>query len=243
MRLAILALILCALPLHADPAPSPSVERAFKLSLGDYYYDDRGHHYQGVDVNLRYRRDDSSLWLGYYEDPVFGRQGRAGFDTAWTVYDPWSLALLPSLQVATRDFVGGSVAAQVGSPWFAQVGIGRTNLKPYANLNFDPNDAISVAVGYHGEDGRSFTLSTLRDDRLHTGQRHHHAILQWPLGDGQRLTLDLLRKTGAGDGGHVATWGGIATYDFPRWFLRLAYDPQQNFGTANVIRLSTGLRF
>ncbi len=28
------------------------------------------------------------------------------------------------------------------APWFAAAGLGRTNLRPYVNLNFDPNDSI-----------------------------------------------------------------------------------------------------
>ena len=64
--------------------------------------------------------------------------------------------LQPSLRVASGGFVGGSVAPQLGTPFYAQVGIGRTNMRPYANLNFDPNDAIGVALGWQGEGGRQW---------------------------------------------------------------------------------------
>ena len=42
-------------------------------------------------------------------------------------------------------FWGGSLSAQIGSPkLYAIVGLGRTNLRTYYNLNFDPNDAITL---------------------------------------------------------------------------------------------------
>jgi hypothetical protein len=217
--------------------------RPFKLTLGDYFYNDAGEHHAGQDINLRYRRDGTSVWAGYYHDPVFGGQSRAGFDTSWQPLSTLDFALLPSVQVASQNFLGGSLTAQAGSTWFAQIGIGRTNLRPYQNLNFDPNDAVTVAIGHHGDDGSSYSLSTIKDDRLHTGQRHTHAVMQLALPQGQRLTLDLLRKTGNGDSGHVAAWGATVTYDFPAWFVRAAHDPKQNFGTADATRLSIGMRF
>ena len=70
------------------------------------------------------------------------------------------------------------------------------------------------------------------------------AILLLPVCAGAASALWMvLRKTGDGDGGHVAAWGETITYDFPRWFLREAWDPKQNFSTADVFRLSAGLRF
>ena len=70
-----------------------------------------------------------------------------------------------------------------------------------------------------------------------------HLVARLPMGDGQRLTLDLLRKTGLGDSGPVRAWGWSATWDWRQWFVRAAWDPKQNFGAADVLRLSTGLRF
>mgnify|MGYP000873098250 CR=1 FL=1 len=54
---------------------------AFKLSVGEYLYSQDGSHFTGQDLNLRYRRNDSSMWIGYYHDPQFGSQGRGGIDT------------------------------------------------------------------------------------------------------------------------------------------------------------------
>jgi len=147
------------------------------------------------------------------------------------------------IKVATHGFVGGSSSVQLGDAWFSQAGLGRKNLRPYANLNFDPNDAISLAAGHEDERGDRFTASVTRDNRLHTGQQDNHAIAQFVLPAHQRLTLDTLYKTGNGDDGKIYAWGESPTYDFPRWFLRLAYYAKQNFSSADAMRVNGGVRF
>lgn len=199
----------------------------------------------GLDLNLRWRREGRSAWIGFYEDRDFGRQARAGWDSQWKFGgEVLPLSLLPSLQAASRGFWGGSLALQAGERFYVQAGIGRTNLRPYQNLNFDPNDALTAVVGWKGDDGRTLGLTVVRDDRLHTGQQHVHLTGQWPLPEGRRLTLDLLRKRGQGEeGALVRATGFTATVDFPRWFLRLAWDPKQNFGPDDVLRIGGGWRF
>jgi hypothetical protein len=228
----------------ADPANGPGVPPGpvrydYKLTAG--YYDFRG--FAGQDVNLRRRRDDTSVWVGWYRDPVFGAQGRVGWDTSVQPFPGVALALQPSVQLASRDFVGGSLNAQIGTAWYALVGIGRTDLRPYVNLNFDPNDAITLGAGHQSDDGPSYGVLWVADDRLGTKQRHLHGTWRLPLTGDERLTVDILRKQGLGDTGYVRAWGGTATYEFPRWFVRTAYDPKQNFSRYDVIRLSAGIRF
>lgn len=213
-------------------------ERPFKLTVAEYRYSDGG---DGHDVNLRWRHDGSNVWVGAYRDPVFGTQTRTGVDTSLALGG--SASLQPSLQAASGGFVGGSLNFQIGDPWFALVGWGRTNLRPYFNLNFDPNDAITAAIGWHGDNGRAVSLMIVADDRLHTGQKDWHLYTRWPLSDGLRGTLDLLRKTGAGDSGYVRVWGWSATLDFPTWFLHLARDLKQNFSTQDAVRIALGVRF
>lgn len=220
-------------PVHAED----DAERPLKLTVGAYRYpDDTGH-----DVNLRWQRDDTHLWLGAYEDRGFGTQWRTGIDRNWAL-QPW-LTLQPSLQLASGGFVGGSATLQIGDPWFGIVGWGRTNLKPYFNLNFDPNDAYTAGLGWHGNDGRSLTATLIADDRLHTGQKHWHLTARWPTVAQQRLTVDLLRKSGQGDDGPVRTWGWSASYDWPVWFVHCARDPKQNFSDHDALRLSFGRRW
>jgi opacity protein-like surface antigen len=222
----------------AGAAIAADAEPAFKLTLGDYHYSGG---YDGQDVNLRWRRQDLDAWVGDYRDPRFGNQGRVGVDDTFALAE--QVSLQPSLQAATRGFVGGSVNLQVGGTWFALVGWGRTNLRPYFNLNFDPNDAITLGAGWHGEGGRTLSLTLVADDRLHTHQKDWHLYGRWPIAAQRRLTLDLLRKSGEGDSGAVRAWGLSATLDIDRWFVRLARDPKQNFSEQDATRLAAGFRF
>jgi hypothetical protein len=239
--------LLAGLPGHAaragDAAGALFTAERYKLTFGDYLYDDHGRHYTGQDLNLHYLRDAWSLWIGHYFDRAFGAQTRAGADGSWQPLPQLPLTVQPSLQAATQGFVGGALNAQLGRTWYGVVGWGRTNLRPYQNLNFDPNDAFTVGFGYHAANGNSFSLTTIHDDRLHTGQRHTHAVAQLLLPHRSRLTLDLLRKTGRGADGALCAWGGIVTLDIVHGFIRAAWDPKQNFGTADAFRISVGRRF
>jgi hypothetical protein len=230
----ILALLAAAAAIPAKGEPGNSL--AWKLTLGEYAYSD----YYGTDVNLRWRSDDTSAWGALYSDKVFGTQARAGADTSVDLGK--YLQLQPSLQVASGGFIGGSMSVQAGGSWYGIAGIGRTDGRPYFNLNFDPNDALTVGAGHHVEGGPSYMVFVVADDRFHTGQRDWHLNVQIPFGD-SHATLDLLRKSGLSDAGPITGWGFSANWDWPGWFLRAAYDPYQNFSAQNVWRIATGVRF
>ena len=208
----------------------------WKLTVGEYVYGG----YDGTDVNLRWRADDTSAWAGTYTDQNFGTQTRAGADTS--IDAGKYVQVQPSLQVASRGFVGGSLNVQAGGAWYGMAGIGRTDARPYFNLNFDPNDALTFGAGHRGADGAEYSVFVVADDRFHTGQRDWHANAQLPFGD-SHATLDLMRKSGLSDAGRITGWGGSANWDWPTWFLRVAYDPHQNFSAQNAWRFAAGVRF
>jgi hypothetical protein len=214
-------------PLHAHP---------WKLTVGEYLYSG----YSGTDVNLRWKDQDTDIWVGVYKDRDFGTQTRTGIDTTVTIIR--LVQLQPSLQLASSGFVGGSLNLQVGDAWFVFGGIGRTNLKPYFNLNFDPNDAITLGAGHRSSTGDLYSMFLVADDRLHTQQRDWHVNARLGVRD-MRATVDILHKTGLGDAGPVSAWGFSFTWDFPRWFVRVARDPQQNFSAQDAWRLAVGARF
>ncbi|TAK88721.1 MAG: hypothetical protein EPO09_17810 [Aquabacterium sp.] len=213
-----------------------SDQHPFKLTVGYYQYADD----QGKDVNLRWQHEGSHVWLGHYEDHGFGAQDRMGADTSIDVSE--MISLQPSIQAATGGFVGGSLNAQVGHDWYGLMGFGRTNLKPYFNLNFDPNDAITLGAGRQFANGQNWSVFVVHDDRLHTGQTDWHLTARIPVEE-DRLSLDLMRKSGDSDVGYIRAWSLSATWDFPRWFLRLARDPKQSFSAEDAWRLSAGVRF
>ncbi len=222
----------------AAPATSSGAPESlpWKLTLGEYNYSS----YLGSDVNLRWRSSDTSAWLGAYSDQVFGTQLRAGADTSWSLGK--YVQLQPSLQAASRGFLGGSITLQVGGDWYVLAGFGRTDSRPYFNLNFDPNDALTFGAGHHAENGMTYLIFVVADDRFHTGQRDWHANVQIPVG-ASHATVDVLRKSGLTDTGPITGWGFSANWDWPRYFLRIAYDPHQNFSSQNAWRFVSGLRF
>ena len=52
-----------------------------------------------------------------------------------------------------------------------------------------------------------------------------------------------LRSIGNVEGEYIRRWGGTLTYDWPRFFVRVARDPNTNFTTVDSWRLSVGTRF
>ena len=216
-----LASLFLAMPAVLARAADEAADKpANKLTIGVYRFADTG---QAVDINLRNTSDYGNVWLGYYDARRRDEhQGRAGWD--YTV-DLGSVRITPSAQIASRGYANGSVAVETGERWFIGAGYGRTNLRPNWNLNFDPNDSWSVAAGYRA-DGESFALLLIGDDRENPDQRHLHFNWRKSMGGGDRVTVDVLRKRGIVDGEVIRRTGFTLTYDWPRWFVRVAFDPQ-----------------
>ena len=139
-RLSALACLLLAPLVAARAAEEAAQPVSYKLTAGQYQLSGGGlPKASGLDVNLRATGSFGNAWLGWYglaSQDV--KQVRAGWDSS---YKLGLLRFMPSLQIASGGFVGGSVSLETGDTWFAGVGAGRTNLRNYANLNFDPNDA------------------------------------------------------------------------------------------------------
>lgn len=229
--------LLAALLVIAAPASKAQQERPLKLTLGAYHFSESG---WGLDTNLRHSSDWGNAWIGYFRaSGLQASQWRAGWDHSFGD----AVRVQPSLQWASGGFWGGSLNVETGDTWVVGAGFGRTNLRPYYNLNFDPNDAWSLLAAWRPEGGRSLTASFTRDNRQNPDQRHLHLIWREPLAGQQRLTVDALLKKGRVDGRMVTRAGLTVTYDWPRWFVRLAYDPKTNFTPDDVWRLSLGARF
>jgi hypothetical protein len=218
---------------------------SYKLTTGVYQLSGGGLPAgPGLDVNLRTSGGfvgTGNAWVGLYRSPVQAvKQYRAGWDNTFKL---GPVRLMPSLQIASGGFVGGSAYLEAGSSWFAGVGLGRTNLRPYANLNFDPNDSYTLAGGYRWNERQSLTLQLVRDNRLNPDQQNLHLIYRTPIDGDNRLTLDLLNKKGLVASLPIRKFGLSVGYDWPRFFVRVAYDPLVNFSTQDMLRLSVGTRF
>ena len=151
---------------------------------------------QATDINLRGNTGPHALWVAQYRQAGFGEQMRTGYE--YTASPDWGQVVY-SLQAAERGFAGGSVTAQIGHEVYGLIGWGRTNLRTYYNLNFDPNDAITLGVGGWLGQQHQISLFRIQDDRLHTGQRVTHLLWRYHPDDRHRLTVDLADKRGRGD--------------------------------------------
>lgn len=245
LRITAIVLLAHGVDVFAESSSAANVQLAgvaeqieYKLTLSNY----STQNLHANDVNLRANLNNQTSWIGYYKEGPSGfEQLRGGYERTDRIL---SMDVVTSLQAATHGFLGGSLTATIGEPFFGLIGYGRTNLKPYANLNFDPNDAITVGFGWKKSDGPSLTLFLVRDDRVVPGQQNLHLLMRSPLPNRQRITLDVFYKSGPADPGQsIKGTGASITYDWPRMFLRLAYDPKVNFTQENMTRLSLGMRF
>ncbi len=195
------------------------------------------------DVNLRYTVGEWTGWAGYFaaEEGFPVRQGRVGIEYDWKTQ--W-LYLVPSAQKASDGFYGGSIYSEIGPTVYAIAGVSRTNLGPYANLTFDPNDSWQLGAGVHFGAGDTAAIYTIWDNRLNTGQQITHAVVKRHMGQSVRLTVDVSYKSGHGDDGVYLRGGAAAVeYDWQRWFVKAALDQHVNFSEPTMIRLGGGVRF
>lgn len=227
-------------------------EPSFKFTSGLYGMNGGGQTAaRGLDMNLRHTSKLGNTWVGWYLQPAVNsdettrqKQWRTGWDNA---YNTGRVRLQPSLQAATGGFWGGSFGVETGDSWYVGAGLGRTNLRPYVNLNFDPNDALMASGGYRWNTN-SLGFQLIRDNRLNPDQRHFHLIYRQGLSEHERVTFDLLSKAGnvsdaMGGTQKINKLGLSATYDWSGKFVRLSYDPNANFGVQNMWRFSLGTRF
>lgn len=225
----------------ACAVPSLATEEAVEYKFTPTVYFTT-HETTAYDLNLRGSRGEHTAWVGFYRRAEEFQQLRLGYENAKQM--PFG-RLVSSLQYATRGFFGGSVTAEVGEKYFGLVGFGRTNLRPYFNLNFDPNDAITIGAGTRALPNTTLTLFQIRDDRLHTGQRVTHLTARWKPDERTRWTVDLFQKQGREEaGGEVVRGIGLGlTYDFDRYFAKVVSDPHVNFSPNHMLRVAFGVRF
>ena len=210
----------------------------YKLTTSYYQASDDNN---AVDVNIRGNFGSHAAWIGEYGDRDGFRQFRTGYE-----YSPDYGVLRPtfSAQLASGGFIGGSITTEVGGDTFGIIGIGRTNLHDYYNLNFDPNDAITFGVGTRAIEHNELSLFQVFDDRLGTQQRISHFVWRYKPTDSQRITMDASYKTGI-DAADVFIHGyGLSVdYSYDQYFARVAREQHANFASSDLTRFSIGLHF
>lgn len=198
-----------------------------------------------TDLNLRGNTERYTFWLGDYQAPDGVHQLRAGLETGRAL-GPMG-KVVGSMQVASGGFVGWSLTwdgrPASGPGWGGLLGIGRTNARPYVNLNFDPNDSLMAGMTWTLDSGAVVMAYQIRDDRLGTGQRVTHGVWRAPVA-GRRVTLDLFTRSGAASSGEPVFRGSglTGTLDLGPGFIRLGWDTRANYTAANVLRVAVGTR-
>jgi hypothetical protein len=223
--------------LASMPAYAQVQDYQGKLTAAVYSADER----TTTDVNVRYSGGDWTGWVGWYGPQSDVRQGRAGLE-----YDfrrP-RIVLVPSIQVASAAFVGGSIYSEIGKDLYAIVGASRTDLKPYANLTFDPNESWQVGAGAHFGLADNVAAFIIWDNRLHTAQQNSHVVVRHYFAGQRRVTLDASYKSGRGDTGAFVSGMAVTTeVDWHRWFAKAARDAHVNYSAATMWRFGGGIRF
>ncbi|MEI7842600.1 MAG: hypothetical protein WCI39_06175 [Gallionellaceae bacterium] len=195
-----------------------------------------------TDLNLRANHLTHVIWVGHYWRGNEFEQTRIGYE--YTSQFSF-IQLVPSLQMATHGFVGGSINTQIGESIYAVLGLGRTNAQDYYNLNFDPNDSLLYGVGTKLLPKSNLSVFTVMDNRLHTDQVVTHLVWKFTPDIHQRLTVDWSRKQGRATVNDDSVFGDAlsVTYDYGDVFLRIAQDHKVNFSTEDQTRLSVGIRY
>jgi hypothetical protein len=229
----------CVSASAADGGDSSGGSAAFKLTLGRYASSDGN---TGLDTNLRGGLGPHTAWVGLYSDQSGYRQARAGYEFR---VDGETVRTVFSMQSASGGVAVASVTSEIGGANYAVLGFGRTNVRNYVNLNYDPNDAITLGVGTRAIAQTELTLFNVHDDRLHTRQNVTHFVWRRRFESEQRVTVDFFVKRGlTGEGEFVRNERSISLgYDRGPLFLRFAYDPHAGFTAPTQRRLQFGARF
>jgi hypothetical protein len=238
LHLFLIVCITCVTSVWAADDNKTTEPPANKLTFG-YYNFSSGKN--GEDLNLRHSFKSSTAWIGGYHESAGFNQVRIGYE--YDYRHNW-VTFIPTALAASHGFVGTSVYSEVGHTFFGIGGFGATNLKPYWNLGFDPNDYIQFGLGFRDHAGNTISAYAIRDDRLGTGQTNTHLIFRRYLPHEWRLTADVLHESGhADDGSFIRAWAPSVDVDWRRWFVRVARDPHVNYTADRQVRVSGGLRF
>jgi hypothetical protein len=223
----------------SDDAGADAKHLQWKFTPSYYDNSDGSNAY---DLNLRADFGDQRAWIGEYRDSHGYNQARAGFDAVTQV---GIVNLDFSGQYATGGFWGGSLMSQIGGDTYAMLGWGRTDLHPYYNLNFDPNDAITAGFGTKSLlQDLELQLYHIWDDRTPSKQHVTHLLAHYDVSKHEHFSVDVSFKHGLADPQtYVKGYATTLTYAWDRVFARLAYDQHANFALPNQTRLSVGLLF
>lgn len=191
-------------------------------------------------------------WLGWigrgvseYGAPGAGSVLRFGPLTGIVGGTAGALGGTPALRLRSGDGDIESAAFGVdNSRWFAGGSLGNTP----ARTNLDPlreaGEIYSLRGGYMWRDRQSLSLQVVRDSRTVSDQKAINLVYGAPMAGNQWLTVGLSSISGSAGGGLFVQRVGLSVgYDWPRYFVQLAYDPKYGLASQDLLRISAGTRF
>jgi len=241
LALAALAGAAAAADTQAAAQPQTPVEKAddllWKATASVYRQPDD----TAGDLNLRRQAGDLAGWLGLYHDPQGDTIGRAGLE--WDLHRG-ALLVVPTVQAATNGLRAAQLYSEIGSTSYLILGASRTNLRPFFNLSWDPNESVQLGLGRHLSHYDKLYAFVIFDVRLHTRQQDTHLLWRHRLTTRLGLTLDGLYKSGRSDSGRFVRTAGLGVYlDGVRWLAKAYYDPHVNFTDQTMFRIGLGAKF
>ena len=156
-----------------------------------------------------------------------------------------SVRVKPSLFSNNSGSVSGAgLWLGKGETWRLAVGARR---QPYRNgLGFAPDSGEKslVTASYLWSSQQSLSLQWVRQGSTELGQRTVHLVYGTAMSGNQTLKVGVSAISGwEPAGGSQQRIGLSVGYDWPQYFVKLAYDPQVNFTAKDQIRVSLGTRF
>lgn len=150
---------------------------------------------------------------------------------------------IPSLRMRQQDMSGANAWLERGN-WFAGAGLGRTTLlrtEPLA-ASSSVGDVYMLRGGYSWRGRESLSLQLVRDNRPQADQRTVQLVYGTAMPGNALLSVGVASTSGLAGGAPVQRVGLSVGYDWPRYFVQLAYDPKVLW-SAQELRLSAGTRF
>ena len=139
--------------------------------------------------------------------------------------------------------MAGGLYELAGTNWYGGLGFEQRNAIGTPMLALQARDVPALSGGYRWDERHSLSLQLVPGGRRERQPQEVHLVYRAAMGRDQ-ISVDLLSSTALLPTGRPAQRLGLAvSYDWPRYFVRLAYDSKADFTPQDRLRLSAGVRF
>ncbi|MES3010198.1 MAG: hypothetical protein V4738_05420 [Pseudomonadota bacterium] len=156
-----------------------------------------------------------------------------------------SVRVKPSLFSSNSGSISGAgLWLGKGETWRLAVGTRRQPVRNGLGFAPDSGETSLVTASYLWSSQQSLSLQWVRQGSTELGQRTVHLVYGTALAGNQSLKFGISAISGWEPvGGSQQRMGLSVGYDWPSYFVKVAYDPQVNFTAKDQVRVSLGTRF